>query len=358
MTWVGVAELEEEARRVVSPVISDYIAGGADDEATRLQNLRAFARIGLLPRVLTGTGKPDLSVEIFGQKLSMPVLLAPTAFHKLVHHEGELATARAARATDTILIAAMAGTIRVQDVAPESDGRCWFQMYLQPDRATTEDLVHRAEEAGCKALVITVDSAVFGRRDRDVRNGFRDLPAGLVCENMHTPADGETGSRVRSIGFSTELSWKDLEWLRGFTKLPIVPKGIAHPEDAHIAIESGADAVFVSNHGGRQLDTIPGTLELLPGIVDRVAGRVPVFMDGGIRRGTDVVKALAMGAKAVAIGRPAMWALAVGGTEGVTAALNAVRDELERAIALCGQSGVSSLSRELLFFRNGRSEPW
>lgn len=358
MTWVGLAELEAEARRLVTPVISDYIAGGSDDETTRQNNERAFARIGLMPRVLTGSGKPDLTVEILGQKLSMPVFLAPTAFHKLVHHEGELATARAARAADTILIAAMAGTVRVQDVAPETDGRCWFQMYLQPDRAISEDLVHRAEEAGCKALVITVDSAVFGRRDRDVRNGFRDLPAGLICENMRPPEVHETESRVRSIGFSTELSWKDLEWLRGFTKLPIVPKGIAHPEDAHIAIESGADAIFVSNHGGRQLDTIPATLELLPGIVDRVGGRVPVLMDGGIRRGTDVVKALAMGANAVAIGRPAMWALAMGGADGVTAALNAIREELERAIALCGQPGVSSLNRELLFFRREGSSPW
>ncbi len=358
MSWVGLAELEEEARRRVSPIISDYIAGGADDEVTRRSNERAFRRVGLVPRVLTGAGNPDLSTELLGQRLSMPVLLAPTAFHKLVHHEGEVATARAARNADTVLIAAMAGTVSIAEVAPATEGRCWFQMYLQPDRSMTEELVRRAEDAGCKALVLTVDSAVFGRRDRDVRNGFRDLPAGLVCENMRAAAAGETESRVRAIGFSTQLDWKEIEWLRTFTKLPIVPKGIAHPADARIAVECGADAVFVSNHGGRQLDSIPGTLELLPAVVDRVAGQVPVLMDGGVRRGTDVVKALAMGAKAVALGRPAMWALAMDGADGVTAALAAIRAELERAVALCGQASVAGLQRDLLYFRRDEGGPW
>jgi 4-hydroxymandelate oxidase len=357
MGWVNLREIEREARLRLDPKIADYIAGAADDEITARANEEAYRAIGLIPRVLTGAGKPDLTTELFGQRISMPVLLAPTAFHKLVHPEGELATARAARECDTILIAALAATERLENIARESDGRAWFQFYFQPDLAVTEQLVRRAEAAGCRALVLTVDSPVFGRRDRDERNGFHDLPPGLCCENLRVAEPGEPESRVRSIAFSTELSWREIEWLRGQTSLKILLKGVADPEDARIAVECGIDGIMVSNHGGRQLDTIPATIELLPPIVDKVGRNVPVIVDGGIRRGTDVVKALALGARAVAIGRPAVWGLALDGAEGVTRVLEALRSEIERAIGLCGYALPTELNRRLLHVRK-EVAPW
>jgi 4-hydroxymandelate oxidase len=357
MGWIALRDLEEEATRLLNPAIADYIAGGADDEITTQANEAAYSRISLVPRVLCGAGDPDLTTELFRQRVSMPVLIAPTAFHRLVHAEGECATALAAAAVDTIMIMSMASTMALERVAAASAGRTWMQLYLQPDSSVTESLVRRAEDAGSKALVITVDSPVFGRRERDVRNGFNDLPPGLVCENLRESLNGEPTSRVRSIAFSTKLSWRDVECLRRMTQLKILLKGIAHPEDAGIAVECGVDGIFVSNHGGRQLDTIPATIELLPPIVDEVGGKVPVLVDGGIRRGTDVVKALALGATAVAVGRPVLWGLAVDGCLGVVKMLEALREEITRAIALCGCSSPQDLNRSLLHIRR-QGEPW
>jgi 4-hydroxymandelate oxidase len=253
------------------------------------------------------------------------------------------------------MIAAMASTMSIQDVAAAAAGvaggaerNLWFQLYIQPDLGFTEAIVHRAEAAGCSALVVTVDSPRFGRRERDLRNGFHDLPPGMCCENMREPRSGGGKGRPRELVFSPELSWEHIDWLRKTTTLKIALKGIMHPEDARLALARGVDALFVSNHGGRQLDTVPATIELLPPIAEAVGGRISLLIDGGIRRGTDVVKALALGASAVAIGRPVLWGLAAGGEEGVARVLELIRAELDSALALCGCGSLHDLRRDLV----------
>lgn len=360
MEPLSLREFESEASRRLDRTIYDFFAGGADDEVTLRANEAGFARIGLVPRVLRGSSNRALEVTLLGCRASMPVLLAPTAFHRLAHPEGERATARAAAAAGTIAIISMASTVGIEEVAAAwrevGRGRpnLWFQLYIQPDLGFTEAVVRRAEAAGCAALVITVDSPSFGRRERDLRNGFLDLPPGMCCENLREPLPGGGLGRARPIAFSPELSWEQIDWLRKTTKLRIALKGIMHPEDARVAIRRGVDAIFVSNHGGRQLDTVPSTIELLPAIADAVGGSAPLLLDGGIRRGTDVIKALALGAGAVAIGRPVLWGLAVAGQAGVARVLETLRSELDRALALCGCGSWRDLSRDLVYF--GRKE--
>ena len=349
---LSLRDFELEAQKRLDPAIYDYFVGGADDEVTLRANEAAFARIGLVPRVLRGSGEPELGLTLLGCRASMPIVIAPTAFHRLAHPDGERATARAASSAGTIMIVSMASTVPLEEVAIEARGTAgtgatlWFQLYLQPDLRFTESMVRRAEAAGYKALVVTVDSPVFGRRERDLRNGFLDLPPGLHCENLR-----EAGE-VREIVFSSQFSWDHVRWLRGVTSLTIVLKGILHPADAELAVKHGADAVIVSNHGGRQLDTVPATIDLLPAIVEAIDRRVPLLMDGGIRRGTDVVKALALGANAVAVGRPVLWALAAGGEDGVKQMLGMLRSELTRALALCGCGSPRDLSHDFVQLRN------
>jgi 4-hydroxymandelate oxidase len=357
MEAISLRELESEARRYLDPAIYDYFAGGADDEFTAGANETAFSRISLLPRVLRGTGERDLGVGLLGQQISMPVVIAPTAFHRLAHVDGECATARAARMAGTIMIVSMASTVAIERLAAVSAGNLWFQIYIQPDLAFTEAIVQRAEGAGCSALVVTVDSPVFGRRERDLRNGFAALPPGMRCENLCEACDGEDGGRVRSIVFSPGLSWREIEWLRKTTKLKIVLKGIMHPDDSQIAIQCGVDALLVSNHGGRQLDTVAPAIELLPAIANVTEGSLPVLVDGGIRRGSDVVKAIALGASAVAIGRPVIWGLAIAGFDGVVQVLEMLRSEIDRAFALCGCRSPRDLSGDLVRYRR-LEEPW
>ncbi|KAB8193200.1 alpha-hydroxy-acid oxidizing protein [Nonomuraea phyllanthi] len=331
-------EFEAAARERLDPAHYDYFAGGAGDEITVRANEAAFARLGLLPRVLRGAAKLQTGVTLLGSRAAMPVLVAPTAFHRLADPEGERATARAAAAAETIMIVSMASTVAVGDVAAAAPGaELWFQLYLQPDESFTETVVRRAEAAGCRALVVTADSPVHGRRERDLRNGFLDLPEHLCCENMRD------GDRVRPIVMSPELSWRHLDRLREMTSLPIVVKGVAHPEDARIALDHGISAIMVSNHGGRQLDTVPAAVDLLPDIVAAVGGAVPVLLDGGVRRGTDVLKALALGAAAVAVGRPVIWGLAAGGERGVASVLALLRAEVEQALTLCGCACLADL---------------
>jgi 4-hydroxymandelate oxidase len=357
-------ELESEARRQLDAAVYDFIAGGADDEITLRANETAFARIGLIPRVLCGKGVPELAVDLLDCQAAMPVLIAPTAFHRLVDPQGERAAARAAAAAGIIMIASMASTVAIEEVAsaageavgsgPAPD--LWFQLYIQPDLGFTEAIVHRAEAAGCKVLVISVDSPAFGQRERDVRNGFRDLPAGMYCENLRIPGAAVEG-RPRDIVFSPDLSWEHIDWLRKTTRLKIALKGLVHPRDARLAADAGVDAILVSNHGGRQLDTVPPAIELLPAIANELGGRLPVLVDGGIRRGTDIVKAIALGAAAVAVGRPVLWGLAVGGESGVAQVLGTLRLEFARALTLCGCGSVSDISRDLVRFP-AREELW
>jgi 4-hydroxymandelate oxidase len=341
MDVLSLAELADAARECLDPVRYDYFAGGADGELTVRANEAVFTRLRLLPRVLRGSGVRTLDVTLAGTPASSPVLIAPTAFHRLAHPDGEVATARAAAATGAIMILSMASTVGVEDVAA-TGATLWFQLYLHKDRAFTAAVVKRAEAAGCRALVVTVDSPVFGRHTRDLRNGFTDLPPGLVCENMR-----DTDGTVRDIEFAA-LGWDDVDWLRSVTGLPIVVKGVLHPADALLAVEHGVAAIVVSNHGGRQLDSAVTTVEALPAIADAVAGRVPLVLDGGVRRGTDVVKACALGAAAVAIGRPVVWGLALAGAAGVGWVLSTLRDELDRALALCGADSVDALTPDLV----------
>jgi 4-hydroxymandelate oxidase len=280
-----------------------------------------------------------LDVTVLGQQASMPVLIAPTAFHRLACAGGETATGRAAAAADVTMIAAMLSTVTIEEIAA-TGAKLWFQLYIQPDLAFTESLVRRAEAAGCRALVVTVDSAALGRNERGDRNDFHDLPPGIRCANMGG------GGQVRQVVLSPEISWSHLDWLRQTTTLPVLLKGVLHPADARIAVERGVDGLIVSNHGGRQLDTTPATLDRLPVIADAVAGRVPLLLDGGVRRGTDVAKALAMGARAVALGRPVLWGLAVAGEAGVARVLELLRAELVNALTLLGVAAPSELTRD------------
>ncbi|MCZ7423491.1 MULTISPECIES: alpha-hydroxy acid oxidase [unclassified Micromonospora] len=344
-----VDDLEAEARLRLDPVHRDFFAGGAGDERTLRANETAFDGYRILPRVLRGGGERDLRIELFGETLPMPVLVSPTAFHRLAHPQGEVATARAVGAAGTVLVVSMAATTPIEAVAGAAGrpARLWFQLYPQPDLGFTASVIRRAEAAGCRALVVTVDSPVFGRRDRDLRNGFLDLPPGCRCENMRDPASG----RVRDIVMDATLDWARIEWLRATTRLPIVLKGILHPADARLAVAHGVDAVLVSNHGGRQLDGAPASIDALPAVVAAVEGRIPVLLDGGIRRGTDILTALALGAVAVGIGRPVVWALAARGEPGVRQLLDLLRAELARAMTLAGAVRPADLTREMILDR-------
>ncbi|WP_410622037.1 alpha-hydroxy acid oxidase [Amycolatopsis sp. cmx-8-4] len=339
-----IAEFEAVARQRLEPAHYDYYAGGAQDEITLAENETAFRKLKLLPRVLRGSDKRDLSIELLGSQASIPILIAPTAFHRLAHADGELATARAAALAGTIMIVSMASTTAIEDVAAAArevapDPALWFQLYLQPDLEFTEAIVRRAEAAGVKAFVVTVDSPVLGRRERDDRNDFHDLPSGFAVENLRDIGENRSGgnaSHVRDIVMSAGLNWEHIAWLRSKTKLPVLIKGVLHPEDARLAVHHGVAGIVVSNHGGRQLDTVPATIDVLPEIAAAVGGAMPVLLDGGIRRGTDVVKALALGADAVGVGRPVVWGLAAGGREGVSKVLELLRDDFDQALAMCG----------------------
>jgi 4-hydroxymandelate oxidase len=349
---VNVREFEALARERLDPVHYDYFAGAAQDEITVRGNESAFARLALVPRILRGVAAPALDVTVLGADASMPIMMSPTAFHRLAHPDAERATARAAAAAGTIMIAAMLSTTAIEDIAAEarkaaSDPVLWFQLYIQPDLGFTEAIVRRAEEAGCQALVVTVDSPALGRHERNDRNDFHDLPAGIRCENLRELRGGEPGS-VRQVVLSPEISWRHIDWLREISSLPVVLKGALHPLDARLAVERGVDALLVSNHGGRQLDTMPPTIDQLPLIAETVEGRVPLLLDGGVRRGTDVVKALALGADAVAVGRPILWGLAADGEAGVTRVLEILRAETAHTLTLCGCDAPGAVTRDLV----------
>jgi 4-hydroxymandelate oxidase len=349
----SIADFEAVARERMEPAHYDFFAGGAQDEITLRDNETAFRRLRLLPRVLCGSDKRDLGIELLGTRASMPILIAPTAFHKLAHADGELATARAAARAGTILIVSMAATTAIEDIAAAArevtpDPALWFQLYLQPDLEFTEAIVRRAEAAGVRAFVVTVDSPVLGRRERDDRNDFHSLPPGLAVENLRNLRVGNRGggsaSHVSELVLSAGLSWEHIAWLRRTTKLPVLIKGILHPEDARLAVRHGVAGIVVSNHGGRQLDTVPAAIDVLPEIASAAGGAVPLILDGGIRRGTDVVKALALGATVVGVGRPVLWGLAAEGREGVTQVLEMLREDFDHALAMCGRARPQDLT--------------
>ncbi len=368
MDLLNVFDYEMAAAARLPQMTFDYYAGGARDEVTLHENRAAYERISLRYRVLRDVSECRLSTRVLGHDLSIPLLVAPTAFHRLACEAGELATAAAAGELGTAIILSTLSTTAMEDVVAATEGPVWFQLYVYRDRGATADLVRRAEAAGCGAIVLTVDAQVWGVRERDVRNRFR-LPEGLDLPNLTARAavvdesegDSGLGTYVTEL-FDPALSWRDLEWLAGLTDLPIVVKGVVHPEDARLAVEHGAAGLVVSNHGGRQLDGSPSTFEALPDVVAAVRGagapaEFAILLDGGIRRGTDIAKALAAGADAVAVGRPVLWGLAVDGESGARHVLELLRDELENAIRLCGLTSVDELARageEILFRPGGR----
>jgi 4-hydroxymandelate oxidase len=345
-------EYEVAARAVLSPMVFDYVARGSGDEATLRDNRAAFDRWRLLPRVLRGVREASTASAVLGQDVALPVLVAPSALHRLCHDEGESATARAANAAGTIYTLSTLASIPLEEVAPEA-GSWWFQLYVFADRGRTRDLVERAASAGASALVVTVDVPVSGRREADERNRFA-LPDGVAMVHFGAaapaPAAGDGSAMTGAVNTTLDpaLSWEDLDWLASLSPLPILLKGILHPDDAVRAVDFGARAILVSNHGGRQLDSAVAALDALPAVVDVVAGRAEVLVDGGIRRGTDVVKALALGARAVLIGRPIHWGLAVGGEDGVRHVLELLRAEIALDLMLCGLASPDDVDGSLL----------
>ena len=355
LAFTNLLELEDLARAKVPRPSFDYIAGGAEDEVSLRRNREAFAKWALRPRVLVDVSKRDTSTSVLGQRVSMPILVAPTAFHGLVHPEGEVATARGAAAAGTLMVVSAVATKDLEEVAKAVAAPRWFQLYVWKDRDVTAQLVKRAVKAGYGAICLTVDTPVLGRREKDERNAFT-LPPGLSIANVRLAGLAGLPASERGSAFAKyvaelldpAVTWRDIAWLRSLTSLPIVLKGILTAEDATLAVEHCVDGIIVSNHGGRQLDSTVGTLEALPDIVAAVQGRVEVFMDGGVRRGTDVLKALALGAKAVLIGRSILWGLALGGSDGVRRVLEHLRGELELAMALTGRTAIAQVDRSLI----------
>ena len=355
MEPVNLAEYEDVARGKLAREAYDYYAGGANDGTTLRANVEAYGKLPLYHRVLRDVAARDTSVEVLGQRISFPVMVAPTAFHRMACAEGECAAARAAGRAGTVMVVSTLSTTAIEDVAAAATGPLWFQLYVYKDRGATTALIHRAEAAGCRALVLTVDAQVWGRREADVRNNFR-LPDGLTVANLADYAKEMFPACIPGSGLAAyvsqmldpSLTWKDWAWLRGQTKLPILLKGIVRDDDAKLAVEHGADGVIVSNHGGRQLDTAPATIEALPRVVDAVEGKIPVLIDGGVRRGTDVVKALALGAQAALIGRPILWGLAANGEEGAYRVLELLKAEFDLAMALCGARTIGEIDKSLL----------
>lgn len=356
MEPINVAEYEALARSRLDPAAWDYYRSGSEDEATLRANRTAYDAVRLRPRMLVDVSVCNLATTVLGTPVSMPILVAPTAYHCLAHPEGECATARGAGAAQTLMVASTLATRTLEDIAQAASGPLWFQLYVYRDRRVSEALVRRAEEAGYRALVLTVDTPRLGRREADLRNGF-GLPPHLTMANLreeeepeiHADRPGASGLALHADArFDQSLTWDVIDWLRSITSLPIIIKGIVTAEDALEAVARNVAGIVVSNHGGRQLDGAISTLEALPEVAEAVAGRCEVYLDGGVRRGTEVLKALALGARAILVGRPILWGLAASGEDGVRHVLELLRNELALALALAGQPTVQNVPRSLV----------
>ena len=360
---VTLADHEQHARTQLDDNAWAYFSGGAADEISLRANRSAWDALPLWPRVLRPLAGGHTRVPLMGRTLAHPILLAPVAFQRLAHPDGELAMAYAAAALGAGVVLSTQASVSVESVAqavlPDPGrGPLWFQLYVQPDRGFTQALVQRAEAAGYEALVLTVDAPTSGVRDRERRAGFR-LPPGVGPVNLaglQAPAPSALGPGQSAL-FDGLLhhapTWDDIAWLQSITRLPVLLKGVLHPADARQAVSVGAAGLIVSNHGGRTLDTAPATVTALPRVVQAVGGAVPVLVDGGIRRGTDVLKAMALGASAVLVGRPAVWGLANAGAAGVAHVLRLLRDELEVAMALTGCATLAEATPALLEGQDG-----
>ena len=355
MEIVNLQDFETAAKGKMLPQHFDYYAGGAEDEISMRANESSFSLIKLHQRVLCNIKSVDTTAEILGETQSMPVMIAPMAFQGLAHPDAETAMVRAAGETGVIMMLSTLSNKSLEDVLAEASAPVWFQIYMYKEKKINAELIERAEKAGCTALVLTVDVPVQGKRERDIRNRFT-LPAELTIGNFEGSEMGDLPEQPSGSGlmqyistlFKHDLSWQDVAWLRSITELPLIVKGILHADDARLAVEHGASGIIVSNHGGRQLDSCTAAIDILAEIIEVINDEIPVILDGGIRRGSDVVKALAVGARAVAIGRPALWGLAVDGKSGVENVLTILKSELETTMALCGVQTVSSIGSAVI----------
>jgi isopentenyl diphosphate isomerase/L-lactate dehydrogenase-like FMN-dependent dehydrogenase len=368
----SIAALRRLARRRLPGMVFDFCDGGAEDEITRARNEAAFADWEFLPTPLAGTAARDQSVELFGERLALPVVIGPTGLSGMLWPQGELAAARAAAAAGTVYTMSHGSTVAIEELGKQVPGRLWFQNFMYRDRGLTRSFAERAEAAGYLALILTVDNQVLGQRERDLANGFvippritwrsvadvaRALPWALrMARAPLTFANYASEERKDIVSLAAYLAdmldptlcWKDVDWLRGLWRGPLLLKGVLHPDEARRALEHGIDGVIVSNHGGRQLDTARPAIRALPRVVEAVAGRIPVLLDGGVRRGSHVVKAVALGATACLIGRPHLWGLAVAGEAGVAQVLEIFRRDIDRVLALGGWDGIAQVDRSAL----------
>ena len=342
---INLYDYEARAKLVLPHNNWEFIEAGSMDEFTTRRNRSAFEQLTLRPRFLRDVQERKIATTVLGQEISMPVMVAPAGSHRLAHPAGEVATAQGAGRSDTLMMLSTSSNYSMDEVADAASGPLWFQLYHR-GYSFTEMLVHRAEEAGFKAIVLTVDTPVPSPKERDLRNRYKrehDLGNFRGMDADRSVISGTDETEGWDVSYAPPITWRELEWLRGLTALPLVLKGVRTAEDAHEAVENGVDGILVSTHGGRQLDMTMGAIEMVPEIVAATKGRAEVYVDSGVRRGSDVIKALALGAKAVAIGRPLFWGLAVDGANGVHGVLELLREEVDRCMAFCGQSDVNAL---------------
>jgi 4-hydroxymandelate oxidase len=339
------ADYEMLARQSFSRPAWEYINSGSADEHTVRWNVEALARTRLKPNVMVNVTKIDTRITLFGHEMPHPIMIAPTSSHFLAHPQGEVATARGAGAAGAILIASTLSNCVIEEIVSAATQPVWFQLYADEDRGKTQNLIQRAEAAGCKALCITTDLPWIYARNREahITHEVPQLPFPNINFTGGPASTGQKTWRYRN------LSWTDIEWVRSFCSLPILLKGILNPDDAERAVQAGASGLIVSNHGGRSLDTLPPTIEALPAVAEKIAGRIPVLMDGGIRRGTDVLKAIANGATAILLGRPILYGLGINGAEGVQHVIQILRTEFEAAMALTGRISIGTINHSVIW---------
>jgi len=354
------ADMEAMSEKRMSHVAHAYLSGGAGDEITLRANKEQWSRIRLNPNILVDVSKIDLTTEILGQPLDMPMLLAPAAIHRLWHRKCEMAVVAGANQGKISVVTSTFATESVENICRAATQPVWFQLYTRPEREFNQSLIQRAEAAGCKAIAITVDTPTIGIRNREERAYFRmppnfNLPNVNIGPAIHRRAPDHAFSLVPNA----TLTWKEIEWMCSIAKTPVWLKGVVNPEDALRTVDVGAAGIIVSNHGARNLDTLPSTADALPRIVEKLQGRLPLMVDGGIRRGTDILKALAMGAKAVLIGRPYLHGLAAAGTDGVARVISILRNELKSAMALTGRRSIAEIDGTVLWHEQGsHSKGW
>lgn len=350
MPLACLTDFQALARERLSKSSWDYIDGGAGEGVTRDDNVAAFKKIQLRPRYLRDMSKVDISTTIQGEKISAPIGISPTGFHRLACTEGEMSTARAAQTTDVCYITSTYASCTLEEIVTAAPrGLRWFQLYVQPDRQLNKQMIRRAESLGFKALVITVDVPTLGNRRHDIRNQL-DLKSNLLLKNLQSPQEERRMPNLQMTAIDPSISWDDLSWFQSLTQLPIILKGILTREDAELALKHNVQGIIVSNHGGRQLDEVSASIDALPEVIAAVKGKIEVYVDGGIRSGNDVLKALALGAKCVFIGRPILWGLACQGESGAEEVLNILKNEFRISMTLTGCRSVAEINRDLIQF--------